>query len=157
MIGVFMLCGGGVHYLILYMNWKRHTEFIERYIKFARDTAWGGSLGVPEVDTAPAPAPAPAPGAAGAKLTISYQGETFPVTKDRFIIGRGKQSSDLTIKDPNVSRQHAMIEFSNGQYYIVDMGSTNGVEYNGQRVQRKVISEGDSFRVCDHELKFSFS
>jgi hypothetical protein len=102
------------------------------------------------------PAPA-APGAAGAKLTISYQGETFPVTKDRFIIGRGKQSSDLTIKDPNVSRQHAMIEFSNGQYYIVDMGSTNGVEYNGQRVQRKVISEGDSFRVCDHELRFTFS
>jgi hypothetical protein len=104
-----------------------------------------------------APPPPAAPGAAGAKLTISYQGETFPVTKDRFIIGRGKQSSDLTIKDPNVSRQHAMIEFSNGQYYIVDMGSTNGVEYNGQRVQRKVISEGDSFRVCDHELKFTFS
>jgi hypothetical protein len=100
----------------------------------------------------PAPAPAPAAG----KLTISYQGETFPVTKDRFIIGRGKQSSDLTIKDPNVSRQHAMIEFSEGRYYIVDMGSTNGVEFNGQRVQRKVISEGDSFRVCDHELKFSF-
>ncbi|HEX2870124.1 MAG TPA: FHA domain-containing protein [Polyangiaceae bacterium] len=105
-----------------------------------------------------APPPPAAPGStAGAKLTISYQGETFPVTKDRFIIGRGKQSSDLTIKDPNVSRQHAMIEFSNGQYYIVDMGSTNGVEYNGQRVQRKVISEGDSFRVCDHELKFTFS
>jgi pSer/pThr/pTyr-binding forkhead associated (FHA) protein len=116
----------------------------------------GGSRSMPP----PPPgrgAPAAAPGGAGAKLTISYQGETFPVTKDRFIIGRGKQSSDLTIKDPNVSRQHAMIEFSNGQYYIVDMGSTNGVEYNGQRVQRKVISEGDSFRVCDHELKFSFS
>jgi hypothetical protein len=110
----------------------------------------------PPARAAAAPAPA-APGAAGAKLTISYQGETFPVTKDRFIIGRGKQSSDLTIKDPNVSRQHAMIEFSSGQYYIVDMGSTNGVEYNGQRVQRKVISEGDSFRVCDHELKFTFS
>jgi hypothetical protein len=105
----------------------------------------------------PPPPPPPAPGTAGAKLSISYQGETFPVTKDRFIIGRGKQSSDLTIKDPNVSRQHAMIEFSNGQYYIVDMGSTNGVEYNGQRVQRKVISEGDAFRVCDHELTFSFS
>jgi hypothetical protein len=110
----------------------------------------------PPPGRAAAAAPA-APGAAGAKLSISYQGESFPVTKDRFIIGRGKQSSDLTIKDPNVSRQHAMIEFSNGQYYIVDMGSTNGVEYNGQRVQRKVISEGDSFKVCDHELKFSFS
>jgi pSer/pThr/pTyr-binding forkhead associated (FHA) protein len=89
-------------------------------------------------------------------LTIHYQGEAFPVTKDRFIIGRGKQSSDLTIKDPNVSRQHAMIEFSGGQYYIVDMGSTNGVEYHGQRVQRKVINEGDTFKVCDHELNFTY-
>ena len=93
---------------------------------------------------------------AGLNLTIHYQGEGFPVTKDRFIIGRGKQTSDLTIKDPNVSRQHAMIEFSSGQYYIVDMGSTNGVEYNGQRVQRKVINEGDVFKVCDHELRFTY-
>ena len=101
-------------------------------------------------------AAAAAPGGAGAKLSISYQGETFPVTKDRFIIGRGKQSSDLTIKDPNVSRQHAMIEFSNGQYYIVDMGSTNGVEYNGQRIARKQIAEGDVFRICDHDLRFTY-
>lgn len=101
------------------------------------------------------PPPAMARVAPGS-LSIHYQGEAFPVTKDRFIIGRGKQTSDLTIKDPNVSRQHAMIEFSDGQYYIVDMGSTNGVEYNGQRVQRRVINQGDVFRVCDHELQFSF-
>jgi hypothetical protein len=105
------------------------------------------------------PVPPPVPSAASqpsGTLTITYQGEVFQVTKDRFIIGRGKQTSDLTIKDPNVSRQHAMIEFLTGQYYIVDMGSTNGVEYNGQRVQRKVISDGDTFKVCDHELRFSF-
>lgn len=119
-------------------------------------SAGGRSMPPPPPPGRAAPPP-PAAAAASGKLTISYQGETFPVTKDRFIIGRGKQSSDLTIKDPNVSRQHAMIEFLNGQYYIVDMGSTNGVEFNGQRVQRKVISEGDAFRVCDHELKFSFS
>lgn len=108
----------------------------------------------------PMPRSIPPPPAAAAHhagtLSILYQGERFTVNKDRFIIGRGKQSSDLTIKDPNVSRQHAMIEFLNGQYYIVDMGSTNGVEYNGQRVQRKVINEGDSFKVCDHELRFSY-
>jgi len=102
------------------------------------------------------PAKGPSAHPAGMNLTIHYQGEAFQVTKDRFIIGRGKQTSDLTIKDPNVSRQHAMIEFSGGQYYIVDMGSTNGVEYNGQRVQRKVINEGDTFKVCDHELNFTY-
>ena len=101
-------------------------------------------------------APMPAAGGARPTVNIYYMGERYPVTKDRFIIGRGRQSSDLTIKDPNVSRQHAMIEYLNGYYYIVDMGSTNGVEYAGQRIQRRVVGEGDTFRVCDHELRFSY-
>jgi len=104
----------------------------------------------------PMGAPMPAPGGARPTVNIYYMGERYPVTKDRFIIGRGRQSSDLTIKDPNVSRQHAMIEYLNGYYYIVDMGSTNGVEYAGQRIQRRVVGEGDTFRVCDHELRFSY-
>jgi pSer/pThr/pTyr-binding forkhead associated (FHA) protein len=87
---------------------------------------------------------------------VVYSGERLAVNKDRFIIGRGKQSSDLTIKDPNVSRQHAMVEFLNGQYYMVDMGSTNGVEYNGQRISRKPIAEGDIYRICDHEVRFTY-
>ena len=89
-------------------------------------------------------------------LSLVYQGERYAITKDRFVIGRGKQSSDLTLKDPNVSRQHAMIEFQNGVYFMVDMGSTNGVEYNGQRIARKQISEGDVFRICDHDILFTY-
>jgi hypothetical protein len=92
----------------------------------------------------------------GAPLSIIYQGEKHGITKDRYVIGRGKQSSDLTLKDPNVSRQHAMIEFQNGVYFMVDMGSTNGVEYNGQRIARKQIAEGDVFRICDHDLRFTY-
>lgn len=93
-------------------------------------------------------------GANGGKLVLYYRGQRHEVNKDRFIIGRGKQSSDLTIKDPNVSRQHAMIECLNGQYFMVDMGSTNGIEFNGQRLQRKPIASGDVFNICDHELRF---
>jgi hypothetical protein len=91
-----------------------------------------------------------------ATLSIFYQGEKVGVSKDRFVIGRGKQSSDLTLKDPNVSRQHAMVEYQNGVYFMVDMGSTNGVEYNGQRIARKQIAEGDVFRICDHDLRFTY-
>jgi hypothetical protein len=89
-------------------------------------------------------------------LSVFYHGERLPVNKDRFVIGRGKQSSDLTLKDPNVSRQHAMVEFQNGAYFMVDMGSTNGVEYNGQRIARKQIAEGDVFKICDHEMRFTY-
>ncbi|KAF4459280.1 hypothetical protein FALBO_13951 [Fusarium albosuccineum] len=60
MVGLFLVVGGGIHYLTLYMSWKRQTEFVERYIKFARETAWGSGLNIPGVDTAPVPAPAPA-------------------------------------------------------------------------------------------------
>ena len=94
--------------------------------------------------------------AQSASLTVIYNGERISVSKDRFVIGRGKQSSDLTLKDPNVSRQHAMIEYQNGVYFMVDMGSTNGVEYNGQRIARKQIAEGDVFRICDHDLRFTY-
>jgi neural Wiskott-Aldrich syndrome protein len=111
--------------------------------------------GMPNQQQAPAP-PGPAAMPAGPTLAAFYAGQRYVVNKDRFIIGRGKQSSDLTIKDPNVSRQHAMVEFLNGQYYMVDMGSTNGVEYNGQRIARKAIAEGDLFRICDHEVRFSY-
>ena len=100
--------------------------------------------------------PPPPVAAQGRTLVAVYGPERVPVTKDRFIIGRGKQTSDLTIKDPNVSRQHAMVEFLNGQYYMVDMGSTNGVEFMGQRIARKVIAEGDVYRICDHEVRFTY-
>jgi neural Wiskott-Aldrich syndrome protein len=92
----------------------------------------------------------------GSTLTLVYNGERHLITKDRFVIGRGKQSSDLTLRDPNVSRQHAVVEFQNGVYFMVDMGSTNGVAFNGQRIARKPIDEGDVFRICDHDLHFTY-
>jgi len=49
-----------------------------------------------------------------------------------------------------------MVELLNGQYYMVDMGSTNGIEFNGQRIARKVVGDGDVFRICDHELRFTY-
>ena len=118
-------------------------------------------LAPPPARVAPPPMPgtAPANGTAvphGASLTLIYNGERHPITKDRFVIGRGKQSSDLMLKDPNVSRQHALVEFLNGGYFMVDMGSTNGVTYNGDRVTRQPIGEGDLFRICDHDLQFTY-
>ncbi|PKS06484.1 hypothetical protein jhhlp_007232 [Lomentospora prolificans] len=47
LVGLFLVGGGGFHYLALYMSWKRRREFLERYIKFARQTAWGENLGIP--------------------------------------------------------------------------------------------------------------
>ncbi|MBN2192184.1 MAG: FHA domain-containing protein [Polyangiaceae bacterium] len=89
-------------------------------------------------------------------LWLTYGGARFPVEKDRFIIGRVKNSSDLVIKDPNVSRHHAVIERQGAEYVIQDMGSTNGIVFQGQRVARRTIQDGDAIFVCEHEIRFSF-
>jgi len=114
----------------------------------------GGRGGAPQGYNGYGGSPSSAP--SQGVLSVIYSGEKIAINKERFVIGRGKQSSDLTLKDPNVSRQHAMVEFQNGVYFMVDMGSTNGVEYNGQRIARKQIAEGDAFRICDHEVRFTY-
>ena len=45
-----------------------------------------------------------------------------------------------------------MIEFLNGQYYIVDMGSTNGVEYNGSAHPAQSDQRGRLVQKSRHEL-----
>lgn len=48
--GVLLFGTGAVHYLALYLGWRRQREFVERYVRFARHAAWGESLGVPGLD-----------------------------------------------------------------------------------------------------------
>ncbi|MEZ4393763.1 MAG: FHA domain-containing protein [Polyangiales bacterium] len=102
---------------------------------------------VPVASVAPPP---------GAMLYALYEGQKYPVNKDEFYIGRSNKSCDLIVKDPNVSRQHARIVRHQGQYWMVDMGSTNGIEFQGQRVDRRPIGEGDVFRICDHDVIFTY-
>jgi pSer/pThr/pTyr-binding forkhead associated (FHA) protein len=87
---------------------------------------------------------------------VIIAGVRYEVNKDRFVVGRGGRASDLSIDDPGISRQHALIEHAGGAYYLVDMGSTNGVEHEGERISKKEIAHGDRFRLGDHEIEFLF-
>jgi hypothetical protein len=92
----------------------------------------------------------------GPTLFLIYNGQRYPVTKDQFIIGRGSKTSDLPIKDGNISRKHAAVIRRNGTFYIKDLGSTNGIDYKGMRIDNKRIDEGDVFHLCDYELRFTY-
>ena len=89
-------------------------------------------------------------------LYLIFNQQRYPVQKDQFIIGRGSKTSDLPIKDGNISRKHAAIIRRNGTYYIKDLGSTNGIDYKGMRIDNKRIDEGDVFHICDYELRFTY-
>jgi len=92
----------------------------------------------------------------GPPLYLVFNGQRFLVDKDQFVIGRGSKTADLAIKDGNISRKHAVVIRRNGVYYIKDLGSTNGIEYKGMRIDNKRIDEGDAFSICDYEIRFTY-
>jgi FHA domain len=87
---------------------------------------------------------------------LVFDNQKYRIDKDQFIIGRGTKSSDLPIKDGNISRKHAAVIRRNGTYFIKDLGSTNGIDFKGMRIDNKRIEEGDIFHLCDYELRFTF-
>jgi hypothetical protein len=109
------------------------------------------------VPPSPAPRPAAEPvGQSAPTLFLIFNNQRIPIDKDQFIIGRGSKTSDLPIKDGNISRKHAAVIRRNGTYYIKDLGSTNGIDYKGMRIDNKRIDEGDVFHLCDYELRFTY-
>ena len=90
-------------------------------------------------------------------LYLCYDNQWYVVDQDQFVIGRGAKYSDLPIKDANISRRHCAIVRRNSDYFIKDLGSTNGIEFNGDRVDNHKIEEGSLYYLCDHELRFSFN
>jgi pSer/pThr/pTyr-binding forkhead associated (FHA) protein len=117
-------------------------------VRAASPGAYAGPVG------GPGPSPMAVPSAA--TLYLIYNNQRYPITKDQFIIGRGSKTSDLPIKDGNISRKHAAVIRRNGTYYIKDLGSTNGIDYKGMRIDNKRIDEGDVFHLCDYELRFTY-
>ena len=120
------------------------------------------SLPRPQPTAAPAATRLPPPAAKAAPqqvrpLYIMFEGAWYEVDKEEYVIGRGQKFSDLPIKDANISRRHCSIVRRGADYFIKDLGSTNGVEFEGTRVDNHKILEGSVYFLCDHELRFSFT
>lgn len=64
--------------------------------------------------------------------------------------------NDIVVPHPKVSRSHAIIRMlKEGEYYLVDVGSTNGTFLNGRRVVTPVqLKNGDAIAVEDCVLTF---
>jgi pSer/pThr/pTyr-binding forkhead associated (FHA) protein len=76
------------------------------------------------------------------------------IDRPRFIIGRSKGGIDLTLPDAKVSRQTAAIEFLDGTFWLIDLGSTNAPEYNGKRIDRLKLEDGMVFSIGDSQLRY---
>jgi len=84
---------------------------------------------------------------------LEVDGERHPVGKHRMVIGRSREC-DIQIADPNVSRRHAELRREGSAYWLVDLGSTNGLEVNGRRQQRIKLTDGDRVTIGTTEVVF---
>src|SRR4051794_38492443 len=79
--------------------------------------------------------------------------QVLHLTHSVTIIGRAAEA-DLRLNDPGVSRKHAEIRLENGDFTLVDMGSTNGVRLNDAPVSRHRLAPGDRIELGSTTLVF---
>jgi len=92
----------------------------------------------------PSDGPSAAAGRAPALAVTNPSGNRSRVAIDAvpFLIGR-QGENNLVLRDNRISRSHAQITVENGEYVVEDMASRHGVYVNGQRVERRILKDGD--------------
>ncbi|MES2525765.1 MAG: FHA domain-containing protein [Bdellovibrionota bacterium] len=64
---------------------------------------------------------------------ITGEDLTFKLDKDSCVIGRSG-SCDVVIPHESISRRHCQIDYRDGELFVTDLGSINGVTLDGQKI-----------------------
>lgn len=81
------------------------------------------------------------------------EGMEYLIDRTAAVIGRDERAQ-IQLKDPAVSREHAVILFRSGTFVLEDLGSTNGTVMNGASIKQVNLHHGDTFRMGDTVLQF---
>lgn len=74
-------------------------------------------------------------------------GHNLEVPEGQFVIGRSSKCQ-LSVDDPLISRQHAVLAVTGDSATVEDLGSRNGVLVNGQRIKAlRPLADGDTITV----------
>jgi len=90
------------------------------------------------------------------QLTVEQgpdQGKAFPLQTPIADIGR-QEDCALALSDSRVSRRHCEIRFSEGRFWLTDLGSTNGTMLNGRTIRREVLQDADRIELGMTVLQF---
>jgi response regulator RpfG family c-di-GMP phosphodiesterase/pSer/pThr/pTyr-binding forkhead associated (FHA) protein len=71
----------------------------------------------------------------------------------KLILGRG-DDADIQILDSGLSRQHCCIEKAGEEFFVSDLGSTNGTWVNDEQIERRRLMSGDRVRIGAVEFEF---
>lgn len=101
--------------------------------------------------------PPPAVAEAEARLELvkgdPAMSPVYALTRQGLTLGRSEQR-DVILNDLAASRLHAEILHLQGQFWLKDPGSANGVFVNGELVRERALRDGDVLRIGSTELRF---
>ncbi len=74
------------------------------------------------------------------------RGEEVKLDDARLLAGR-HPDCDIALEDPTVSRQHAAFVRRGGDWWVIDLDSTNGTRVNGADATEHVLQPGDRIEL----------
>lgn len=83
-------------------------------------------------------------------VTVLIRGEdkgTYNITSEGIIVGRDPNTVNVQIADNIVSKNHLKILPKGDQFYLVDLGSTNGTYVNGEKIKESQVSPDDMVQL----------
>ena len=84
-------------------------------------------------------------------MTEAFQ-IAYPDPEVPFTIGR-KQENSLCIQDMLVSRQHAVIEYREGKWFLKNLTQNSITELNDAPIDEAEINDGDVIHIGPHQLR----
>jgi pSer/pThr/pTyr-binding forkhead associated (FHA) protein len=81
------------------------------------------------------------------RLVALDEGPDIVLDRAMVVVGR-HPSCDTRLDSLRVSRQHCCMSQDKGEVTVRDLGSTNGIRINGQRVERGRLRPGDELSIA---------
>ena len=82
-----------------------------------------------------------------ARLVALDEGPDIPLDRAMVVVGRHPQCH-ARLDSIRVSRRHCCMTQDNGEVVVCDLGSTNGIRINGQRVESGRLRPGDELSIA---------
>ena len=82
-------------------------------------------------------------------------GRSYTLPRDQvFAVGRAPGVNTLQVEDPTMSGQHFKVVPKDGEFYVVDLETTNGTWVNNERVSVRRLQAGNIIRSGTAEFEF---
>ncbi len=79
-------------------------------------------------------------------VTTPRGAREVPLTASTLVVGRDP-TNDIVVESEGVSRRHARIDRRDWGWEITDLGSTNGLLYQGRPIQNRPLIDGDVVNI----------